>query len=120
MYSKLVSWSRGFYLAGIVLALVLVIPTAWFPFQLAKVAVFAVLLAISALLFVWGGGMREVVRSRGFYAALLVALLPVVYFISSLFSTDPSVAWTGFGIESDTVIFTTLAFLAFMLAFTFF
>ena len=52
MYSRLHTWSRGLYLAGIVLALVLVIPTAWFPFQLAKVAVFAVLLLGAAVLFV--------------------------------------------------------------------
>ena len=73
MYSKLFSWSRNIYLAGIVLALVLVIPTAWFPFQLAKIAVFAVLLTVAAVMFVVGGGTREVLKSHGFYGVLLVA-----------------------------------------------
>jgi len=120
MYSKLFSWSRSVYLAGIVLALVLVIPTAWFPFQLAKVAVFAVLLAVAAIMFVVGGGTREVLKAHGFYGVLLVALLPLSYLLSALLSVDSSVAFTGFGVETDTVLFAVLAFLAFAMAFTFF
>lgn len=120
MYSKLFSWSRTVYLAGIVLALVLVIPTAWFPFQLAKVTVFAVLLAVAAVMFVVGGGTREVLKSHGFYGVLLVGLLPLSYLLSSLFSIDKSIAFTGFGIETDTVLFAVLAFLAFVMSFTFF
>jgi tetratricopeptide (TPR) repeat protein len=120
MYSKLFSWSRFVYLAGIVLAMVLVIPTAWFPFQLAKVAVFATLLAVAAVMFVVGGGTREVIRAHGFYGVLLVGLLPLSYLISMLFSVDKSVALTGFGVESDTVLFSVIVFLAFALAFTFF
>jgi tetratricopeptide (TPR) repeat protein len=120
MYSKLFSWSRFVYLAGIVLAMVLVIPTAWFPFQLAKVAMFALFLAVAAVMFVVGGGTREVIRAHGFYGVLLVGLLPLSYLLSMFFSVDKSVALTGFGVESDTVLFTVLVFLAFALAFTFF
>lgn len=120
MYSKLLSYSRGLYLAGIVLALVLVIPTAWFPFQLAKLAVFAACLGIAAIMFVVGGGTREVVRAHGFYGVLLVALLPLSYLLSMLFSIDPTVGWSGFGVEADTVLFTVLAFLGFAMSFTFF
>ena len=120
MYSKLLSWSRGLYLAGIVLALVLVIPTTWFPFQLAKVGIFALFLAIAAITLVWGRGVREVVRSHGFYAALLVALLPVSYLISAFFSVDKSVAFVGFGVETDTVLFVTLTALAFLMSFAYF
>lgn len=120
MYSKLLSWSRGVYLAGIVLALVLVIPTQWFPFQLAKVAVFAVLLLGCVIMFVAGGGLREVVRAHGAWAVLLVGLIPLAYALSWFFSVDRSVALTGFGIETDTVLFATLVFLTFALAFTFF
>lgn len=120
MYSKLISYSRYTFLAGIVLALVLVIPTAWFPFQLAKVAVFAVALAVAVILFVLGRGTREVVRSRGFYGVLAVALLPLAYTLSAYFSIDRSVAFTGFGVESDTVLFTTLLFLAFAVSFALF
>jgi tetratricopeptide (TPR) repeat protein len=120
MYSKLISWSRGVYLAGIVLVLVLVIPTTWFPFQLAKVAVFAVILLACAVLFVAGGGLREVIRAHGARGVLLVGLIPLSYLVSWFFSVDRSVALTGFGVETDTVLFATLVFLAFALAFTFF
>ncbi len=120
MYSKLISWSRYAFLAGIVLALVLVIPTAWFPFQLAKVAVFALFALAAVVLFVCGRGMREVVSARGLFGVLLVALLPLAYLISAYFSIDRSVAFTGFGVESDTVLFVVLLFLTFAIAFALF
>lgn len=120
MYSRLHSWSRGLYLAGIVLALVLVIPAAWFPFQLSKVAVFAVLAAAAALLFIAGGGMREFLRGSGVRLTLAALLLPVAYLISAWGSLDSSVAWTGYALEWDTVLFATLGCLAFMLASMFF
>lgn len=108
------------FLAGIVLALVLVIPTAWFPFQLSKVAVFAVLAAAAAVLFVAGGGMREFLRSSGVRLTLAVLLLPLAYVLSASMSLDSSVAWSGYAIEWDTVLFAGLAALAFMLASMFF
>jgi len=120
MYSRLLSWSRGLYLAGIVLALVLVIPTAWFPFQLAKVAAFAALLALAALCLAFSGTAREALRSHGLKAALLAAILPLSYALSFLFSVDKTVGVTGFGIETDTLIFTVLAFLAFIMSFLLF
>ncbi len=120
MYSKLHAWSRSLYLAGIVLALVLVIPAAWFPFQLSKVAVFAAALAAAAVLYVAGGGMREFLRSPGVRLTLAALVLPAAYVLSALMSLDPSVAWTGYAIEWDTVIFASLAALAFMLASMFF
>ncbi len=114
------SWSRYALLAGIVLALVLVIPTAWFPFQLSKVAVFAVALLVSAVLFVVGGGARDLARVKGIWAALLVGLLPVVYFISALYSPDRSFSMTGASIETDTVLFVTLVAILYILSFTLF
>lgn len=120
MYTRLISWSRYVYLAGIVLALVMVIPTAWFPFQLAKLALFAVFALVAVVLYVAGGGGREFMRSHGLYGALAVAALPLAYFVSALFSADPSVAYLGFGVETDTVLFATLGFLAFLLSFSFF
>lgn len=107
-------------MAGIVLALVLVIPAAWFPVQLGKVAVFAAFAAVSVLLLVWSGGVRTLLQAHGARGALLVGLLPVVYVVSALFSIDKSLAWTGVAIDSDTVVFTTLAFVAFVLAFVLF
>src|SRR5262245_36384783 len=108
MYSRLHAWSRGLYLAGIVLALVLVIPAAWFPFQLAKVAVFAVCAAAAAILYVAGGGMKEFLRGPGLWATLAVLLLPATYIVSALSSLDGSVAWTGYALEWDTVAFASL------------
>ncbi|HEV8677287.1 MAG TPA: hypothetical protein VN701_00415, partial [Candidatus Paceibacterota bacterium] len=120
MHSRLMSWSRYAYLAGIVLALILVIPTAWFPFQLAKLAVFSIILAVAVILFVVGGGAREFVRAHGFWWALSIAALPVSYLISYLASTDKSLAFTGIGIESDTIVFVTLASIAFLFSFVLF
>lgn len=120
MYSRLHTWSRGLFLAGIVLALVLVIPAAWFPFQLSKVAVFSAALALAALMFTLSGGMREFLRAPGVRPTLAVLLLPVVYVVSSLASLDSSVAWTGYAIEWDTVVFATLAALAFVFSSMFF
>ncbi len=120
MYSRLVSWSRFLYLAGIVLAVVLVIPTAWFPFQLAKLAVFSFILAVAVVLFVVGGGARELLKTHGFYLALLIGALPLSYLFSVLFSTDSSLAFTGLGIETDTVVFVALAALAFLFSFVLF
>src|SRR3989344_4259245 len=120
MHSRLVSWSRTVYLAGIVLALVLVIPTVWFPFQLTKLSAFAVCALVAVALFVLGGGVRELVRSRVFWAACTVLLLPLAYFISYRFAIDPSIAFAGFGVDNDTVLFALLASIAFILSFAFF
>lgn len=114
------SWSRYALLAGIVLALVLVIPTAWFPFQLSKVAVFAVALTVSALLFVLGGGARDLLRTHGVFLALTVLALPVVYLVSAVLSIDRSIAISGYSVETDTVLFVLLASLAFVLSFNLF
>ena len=120
MHTYLVSWSRGLYLAGIVLALVAVVPTEWFPFALAKVAVFSVLLFVCAVCLVAGGGVRDLLRAHGFWGALLVALLPVAYLVSAWLSFDRSLAFSGLSIETDTVVFVCLAFAAFVLAFVLF
>ena len=120
MHSRLISWSRYAFLAGIVLALVLVIPAAWFPFQLAKVAAFSAALLLAAVLFIVGGGARMLLRTHGFYAAALAALLPAVYFISSFFSVDRALSISGFSIETDTLVFVLLAAVAYLLSFALF
>ena len=120
MHSRLIEWSRYALLAGIVLALVLVIPTAWFPFQLAKVAAFAVALVVATILFIAGGGARDLIRTHGFYAALLAGLLPLVYLVSSFFSIDRGLSISGFSIETDTLVFVVLAAVAYLLSFTLF
>ncbi len=120
MHSSAMRWSRGLYLAGIVLALVLVVPAAWFPFQLAKVAAFAVCVLIAAILFIWGGGARNLLRSHGLWGALLVALLPLVYVLSMFLSANYALALSGYAVEVDTVLFAATAFLAFIFAFAHF
>lgn len=120
MHSRYISWSRQAFLAGMVLALVLVIPTAWFPFQLFKLAAFALCLAASVILFVVGGGVRDLLRTHGFKAALMVALLPLAYLLSYLFSADKSIGFSGFGIETDTIVFTMLMAVAYLMAFNLF
>ncbi|MDO8518375.1 MAG: tetratricopeptide repeat protein [bacterium] len=103
------------------LALVFIIPVAWFPFQLAKVAVFGLCLLVSAGLFTLGGGLRMFSNtSKGTKTALLVAALPLVYLVSWYFSASPSVGLSGFSVEADTIVFITLASLAFVLSFALF
>lgn len=119
MHTPLVRWSRNLYLAGIVLALVLVIPAAWFPFQLGKVAIFSLLLVPAIVLLSAGGGVREMLRAHGAKAALVVVLLPLVYLLSALRSGS-ALSITGNTLEVDTVLFVTLGAVAFLLAFTFF
>lgn len=120
MYSSYLSWSRYAFLAGLALALILVIPVGWLPLQLLKIAAFAACLAVAALLFVMGGGARDLGRTHGLGWALLVALLPLSYVVSHFFSVDRAVAWSGLSIETDTIAFGTLAALAFVLAFNLF
>ncbi|MBP9710822.1 MAG: tetratricopeptide repeat protein [Candidatus Pacebacteria bacterium] len=103
-----------------VLALVLVIPTAWFPFQLGKVAIFSLLLVPVIILLAAGGGVREMLRAHGAKMALLVALLPVVYLLSGWMSINKPLSFIGGGVEVDTVLFVVLGFVAFILAFAFF
>lgn len=71
-------------------------------------------------MFVLSGGMREFLRSPGVRLTLAVLALPLVYFVSSLVSLDSSVAWTGYAIEWDTVVFALLAALAFVFSSMFF
>lgn len=117
MHSPLVSWSRFVFLAGSVLGLLLIIPAASLPLQLSKTLVFSVCAAIAALLFVFGGGARDLVRSHGFWAALAVGLLPLVYLASYSLSLDKSVGLLGYGVETDTLLFTVLLALTFLLSF---
>ena len=108
------------FLAGIGLSAVLIIPTAWFPFQLGKVALFALVLAVALVLFVAGRGVYELMRAHGFRLALLVAALPLAYLFSTFFSVDRALSVTGLGVEVDTLLFTVIAFLAFLLSFALF
>jgi hypothetical protein len=117
MHSPLVSWSRMVFLAGMVLAAAFIIPTAWFPFQLGKVAIFITTLVITSVLFVSGRGTRDLVRSHGVYLALLVGLLPFAYLLSSMAMGTGVVSLTGFAVETDTVLFTLVLSLAFVLSF---
>lgn len=120
MHSPLVSWSRSLFLGGVVLALVLVVPMAWFPFQLGKIALFALVLLAAAILIALGRGAHDLMRAHGLKLAILVALLPLTYLISALLSSGGNKSLIGFGVEIDTVLFTTLATLAFLLSFAYF
>lgn len=109
--------SRWVYLAGIVLAVAFMLPVAWFPFGLTKVALFALGAAVAAGLFVWSGSMRDFLRSHGAWAAMLVLVLPLSYLLSWAFSTDRSIGLWGSGFETDTVLFVTLCAVGFLLSF---
>ena len=113
-------FSRWVYLAGVVLAVALVVPVVWFPFVLGKLAAFSLLVAVSSIVFVWSGGMHEAVRTKGAPGALLVFLLPLSYLVSWLFSTDRVLGLVGPSLQTDTVLFTSICAVAFLLSFVMF
>ncbi len=108
------------YLAGVVLLLVLFVSAPWFPFQLGKLAVFASVLTVVTILFVAGGGARELLRAHGARGAFLVALLPLAYLLSLFFSTDSTLGFVGNAVDTDSVLFVLLGFFAYILAFVLF
>src|SRR6185503_9784070 len=118
--TNLFSLSRTFYLIAVVLALVVVIPTAWFPVQLGKVALFATFLALSGICFVLAGGMHSL-RGSSLKLVLYTGLLPIIYFVSWYFSIDRSIGLVGLGaLEVNTVFFSLLTFFALLLGFALF
>ena len=113
----LLVWARYAYMAGLVLSLISLVPTPWFPLQLGKLAVAAFFILVAGLLFVVGGGLGGVVGKKGYRAAWLVLLLPIVYLFSYLVSADRSVGLFGYSIETDTVCFTVIAAFTFLISF---
>ena len=113
--TRFLSWAQGFYVAGLVLGLLFIIPSPWFPLQLGKTAIVAACLFIASILFVVGGGARSLLRERSPLLILLGAILPIGYLLSYAFSIDRTVGFSGFAIESDTVLFVILGFLVYVL-----
>ena len=60
---RLIGYARITYLVGIVLALIVVSPIDWIPTPLLKIALYAVILAITVILFALGGGIRVMWRA---------------------------------------------------------
>jgi tetratricopeptide (TPR) repeat protein len=114
MQARLLSWSRPLLLGGVALLILFIIPLAWFPLQLGKLAPFSLLLLIALALFFLDGGMRGLARMPGFALSLLVWLLPLAYLASWYTSTDRTLGILGRSIEGDTLLFTVLCSLAFL------
>lgn len=113
-------WARTFYLIGLAAALVFVLPTEWFPYQSGKVALFAFFLLLSVAAFSFSGGWRSFWQASGAKWALLVALLPLSYLLSAYVSGTLPHSYLGAGIDIDSIVFTTLAALAFVFSFALF
>lgn len=105
------------FLVGIVLAIAFIIPAAWFPVQLGKVALFVLVLLVAGVLLTFGRGASELVRAQGFKLALLVGLLPLGYLASIFANGSGALSISGYIVEVDTILFTIIAFLAFLLSF---
>ncbi len=114
-YTRFISWAQGLYIAGLVLGLLVIIPSPWFPLQLGKVALAAVCMLFAAIFFVIGGGARSLIRDRNPLLLILGALLPLSYILSYFVSSDRSVGITGYTLEGDTVLFVVFGFLVFTL-----
>ena len=113
--TRFLSWAQGFYVAGLVLGLLFIIPSPWFPLQLGKTALVAVFLLVATVLFVLSGGVRSLLRDRSPLLILLGTILPISYLLSYAFALDRTVGISGFAIESDTVLFVTIGFLVYVL-----
>ncbi len=111
LQQRFLSGARMLYVIGLVLALILIIPTSWFPFQVAKIAALTTCFALAALCLIAADGMH-LWRSKATTIALTILSLPVAFLISWYGSIDRSVGMLGLGgLEISTVFFTALAFL---------
>lgn len=112
-----ISWARYIYLAGVVVAVLLFAPMAWFPLIAVKVAIAAVLFLVSAVL--WGAAALRPASAEERHpmpgAAWLFALLPLSYLLSYAFSIDRATGIIGQGLSTDTLLFVTLCAAAGML-----
>ena len=113
----LLVWARYTYMAGIILSLIGLIPTPWFPLQLGKLVAAAVLISLAGVLFAVGGGLGGVVGKKGYRTVWVIALLPLAYILSYFVSTDRSVGLLGYSIEVDTVCFVIIAVFTFLVSF---
>ncbi len=108
--------ARIVYLTGLVVTLLVTSSVVWIPLPLLKLAVFCAFLLISAVLWILGGGMRDLLRTPGSrFGTLAILALPAVYALSWWYSADRSMAFIGVGNEVDTFLFVTLGAIAFLL-----
>ncbi len=109
---RLINWARGFYIAGMVAALVAFVPMAWFPLMPAKIALASVLMLVAAALWALASWKEPHPMPT---AAWLFALVPLCYLVSWGFSADQAVGLVGTGIDSDTLLVVALCAAAGML-----
>ncbi len=112
---RLNTLARTILFVAIGLFPILVIPVAWFPFQLTKTFVFVVLIAVCAILYgisSWKSGSISIPRGNLPYVVLF---LPVAYVLSTLLSQDYVVSIFGLGTETDTLFFVGLCAVVFFL-----
>lgn len=104
--STLRTYASWALILGLVLMPVFIVPVAWFPFQLTKFALFAILLAIAAVLFsVVAWRDRSLAMPRSLISAAIVAYLAAVV-VSTLLSQNPAASVLAEGVEVDTLFFT--------------
>ncbi|MEI7720181.1 MAG: tetratricopeptide repeat protein [bacterium] len=108
---QFLAWAPKVFIIGLVLGLMCLVPAVWFPFQLTKVLLVTVGMLVAALFFVYGGGMRTVHGLQG-PLMFVVLSLPLTYALSWLFSVDTAIGFSGYAVESDTVLFMLICSLA--------
>lgn len=102
------------FLLALALLPIVVIPVAWFPFQLTKTMVFAALLAIAAVatgMVVWRDKMLLVPRSA--IAAAVLSYLAAVA-LAAFISQNPAASILGDAVEVNTLFFTALLVASFL------
>ncbi|MDE2213219.1 MAG: hypothetical protein KGJ34_01655 [Patescibacteria group bacterium] len=108
------------FVAGMVLSLLAIGPTASIPTPLVKFALGALLLALSIIcLFVARAMGQQSPAGLGRGGVFIVFLLPIVYLISFLAAVDRSVGLLGTGNEVDSLLFVMFVALSLFLSFLF-
>lgn len=115
-----VSVARVLFLLAVGVMPILVIPMVGFPFLIAKIAWFAVFVALAL-----GGVVLASLRARSFHIpstmlARVVFLLLGAYAFSTVLSQDWQLSLAGLGIEVDSLLFMAMATVAFFLSYTLF
>jgi len=118
---KLFNRGRSLFLLSVVLLSVALVPAAWMPLQGLKLSLFSLGLLMSLLFLLRSGKLGELLEAPGGRAVLVAATaMPLAYAVSYLFSTDRSVALTGFGLETDTILMVCLFAVTFLCSFALF
>lgn len=113
--ANLLKYSRWSFILGLALFPILMIPLPWFPFQLTKISVLCGLLLFSVATYALSS-----IHSRNLFVPRHVLLYGVIGYVAAvvvsvLISQNPAASLLGEAVETDTLLFTVLLALSFLM-----